>query len=132
MSPEPLKRNLPMSEKVQGVIEKRTLKRWHLIFYLRVFDEDTTKLLGYIADISTCGMMLISDQPILLQRDYNLWVDVPQEDGPRVRVSLKARSLWSKKDVNPDFYDTGFCLINATSEQLHRIQLIIDDFKFHG
>ena len=121
-----------MREKTQGIIEKRTMKRWQLIFYLRVFDEDTGKLLGYVVDISINGMMLISDQPIPLQKDYDLWLDVPRDDGQREKVSLQAHSLWSQRDVNPDFFDTGFCLVDATNEQIYRIQLIIDDYKMHG
>jgi hypothetical protein len=121
-----------MNTKIQSIAEKRTLKRWHLIFYLRVFDEPTGSLVGYVVDISTKGMMLISDQPIPLNQDFKLWLEVPEDDGRRVKVSLKARSLWNQRDVNPDFFDTGFCLLEATAEQMHKIQLIIDDFKFHG
>ncbi len=120
-----------MSAKPQDIPEKRGLKRWHLIFYLRVFDQDTGKLLGYIVDISTSGMMLISDQPLPVHKEYRLYVDVPQEEGQRERVFLKALSLWSSKDINPDFFDTGFRLLDLTMEQLYKVQLIIDDFKFH-
>lgn len=122
-----------MSAKAQTIIEKRNLRRWQLIFYLRVFEEETGQLLGYVVDISTSGLMLISDQPIPIGQDYNLWLDIPQDEaGQRSKISLHARSLWSRKDVNPDFLDTGFCLVDVTTEQVHRIQLIIDDFKFHG
>ena len=113
----------------ETVVEKRTLKRWYLIFYLRAFDQDTQELLGHVVDISTRGIMLISDKPIPTDKDFRLWLDVPQEEGGRERLFIETHSLWSKRDVNPSFYDTGFSILNASPEALLRIQLLIDDLK---
>ena len=110
-------------------VEKRMLKRWYLIFYLRAFDQDTEKLLGHVVDISTGGIMLISDKIIPIDEDFRLWLDVPQEDGERERLFIEVHSLWSKRDVNPSFYDTGFSILNASPEALLRVQLLIDDLR---
>ena len=113
----------------ERIVEKRTLKRWYLIFYLRAFDQDTGELLGHVVDISTGGIMLISDAPIPIDKDFRLWLDVPQEDGERERLFFEVHSLWSKRDVNPSFCDTGFSILNASPEALLRIQLLIDDLR---
>jgi len=118
-------------EEDQDLTEKRELKRWQLIFYLRVFDQETGSLLGHIVDITTEGLMLISETPIPTERDYRLWIEIPQEGGERQRIPLEARSLWHDRDINPACFDTGFRLINITPEALHKIRLLIDDLKFY-
>lgn len=109
---------------------KRRSKRWDLILYLRAFDQDAQNLIGHVVDITTAGMKLISDNPIPVDREFNVWLDVPQEDGERKRIYLKAHSLWSERAANPDFYDTGFHLVNPTPEAVHSIRLVIDDLRF--
>ncbi|MFZ1643480.1 MAG: PilZ domain-containing protein [Candidatus Contendobacter sp.] len=109
---------------------KRQLKRWYLVMYLRVFDEDTGELLGHIVDINKEGIRLVSDKPIPPNQTFRLWVDVPKESAPRQRIHLVANSLWSGLDVNPDFYDTGFRIQNISTQTLLQLQLLIDEFKF--
>jgi PilZ domain len=110
--------------------DKRRLKRWYLVMYLRVFDEDTGELLGHIVDINKEGLRLVSDKLIPPSRTFRLWVDVPKENAPRQRIHLEAESLWSGRDVNPDFYDTGFRIQNIGTQALLQLQLLIEEFKF--
>jgi hypothetical protein len=111
--------------------EKRNLRRWHLFLYLRVFDQQTDQLLGNIVDISENGLMLISDRALETDKEFEMWVDMPTEEGDRERLHLRAVSRWSGKDVNPDFYDTGFQIIDADPETLYRLQQLIDEFRFY-
>ena len=108
----------------------RRLKRWYLVMYLRVFDEDTGELLGHVVDINKHGIRLVSDKPIPPNQTFRLWVDVPKENAPRQRIHLEAESLWSGQDVNPDYYDTGFRLQNISTQALLQLQLLIEEFKF--
>ena len=71
---------------------KRQLKRWYLVMYLRVFDEDTGELLGHIVDINKEGIRLVSDKFIPPNQTFRLWVDVPKESAPRQRIHLVADS----------------------------------------
>ncbi|MCP5419864.1 MAG: PilZ domain-containing protein [Gammaproteobacteria bacterium] len=111
--------------------EKRNLRRWHLFLYLRVFDQHTGELLGNIVDISENGLMLISDKPLAVDREFHMWVDMPTEEGDRMRIQFKATSRWCGKDVNPDFYDTGFQIIDPDLETVYRVQQLIDEFRFY-
>ena len=111
--------------------DNRRWKRWQLIFYLRVFDKQTQQLLGHVVDITTNGMMLISDKPLPIDKEYFVMLDIPDEEGGRRTVSLRTHSLWSKRDVNPDFFDTGFRLVDPTPEAVHHIRLLIDDLRLY-
>ncbi len=49
--------------------EKRNLRkieRRYLVFYLRVFDGLSSKIIGHLVDITEEGIMLLSDSPIEL------------------------------------------------------------------
>ena len=110
--------------------EKRQLKRWYLVMYLRVYNQDDQVLSGHIVDINKGGMRLVSDRPIPVNQVFRLWVDVPREGNSRQRIPLEAESLWSGRDINPDFYDTGFRIQNINTQTLLQMQLLIDEFKF--
>ena len=44
--------------------DRRKLDRKYLTIYSRVFDRVSGRLLGYLADLSEKGAMIISDEPI--------------------------------------------------------------------
>ncbi len=53
-----------MIDSQRDTLGKRQLKRWQLVFYLRVFDFNSGDLVGHLVNVHTEGMMLISDHPI--------------------------------------------------------------------
>lgn len=112
------------------VEDRRQLKRRHLIFYLRVFDIKTNKLLGHLVDITPQGVMLISEKTIPLNTDFELKMALPSKSGQMHAFNFKARSLWCDKDINPDFYDTGFQLTDIDHEDRKIIEDLIEDFGF--
>jgi hypothetical protein len=110
--------------------ERRKLKRVHLIFYLRVFAGDDRTLLGQLVDITKEGLMLISEKPIEPDRDFDLTIDLPQEINGSKVLQFRARSRWSKPDVNPSFYNTGFQLEDVDEEYVKIIRNLISRFRF--
>lgn len=110
--------------------EHRRLTRWHLIMYLRVYDRDTGELLGHVIDINKEGMRLISDKAVTAKKMFRLWVDVPKDGATHQRIQMEAESLWCSRDVNPDFFDTGFRIHTASTQALLQLQLLIEEFKF--
>lgn len=108
--------------------EHRKLTRWRLIYHLRVFDRDTGELLGHIADVSDSGVMIVNEEPIELGKDFNLWLEIPGEDGGREKMSVRARSIWSARDSNPQFQKTGFYLEDTSEEIIAAIRLMVEEF----
>lgn len=112
-------------------IEKRKRRRWELIFYLRVFDEQSGSLLGHVVDIHEAGIMILSETPIELNRDYDLALELPNSDRTgRKKVLLKAHAIWSSADANPDLTDTGFELIDPKKDAVKAIQKLIEELQF--
>ena len=108
--------------------ENRKLTRWRLIYHLRVFDSDTNALLGHIADVSDSGVMIVNEQPIEMGKDFNLWLEIPREDGGREKMAVQARSIWTAPDANPKFQKTGFYLKDTSEEMIAVIRLMVEEF----
>lgn len=108
----------------------RKVERRHLVFYLRVFDGMGSKVIGHIVDISSQGLMLISDNPVPVNENYRLRMRLPAEIVDKDEIVIAATSRWCKPDDNPDFYITGFQIYDLTPEIEKYITCLIDDFSF--
>jgi hypothetical protein len=110
--------------------DRRSRKRRHVIFYSRVFDRNTGALLGHLMDITTEGIMLISDAPLEPSITYHLRMDLPEDVKAKPYLSFDALCLWCRPDVNPAFYNAGFRVINMTQEDIDLIENMIDEYGF--
>lgn len=109
---------------------QRKVDRRHLIYYLRVFDRKDNQLLGNLVDISTRGIMIVSDKPIKANQRYSLRMVLPETlEGSR-EVEFEAESRWCQNDANQDFYDTGFELIDPNNSFLEAVDKLIDECLF--
>jgi hypothetical protein len=111
--------------------DRRTVKRRHLIYYLRVWDRDSGDLLGHVVDITTEGMMLISEKKLPLKKNFSLeirWHD-PVGDEDQV-IAFEAQSMWSSTDVNKAFFDTGLRLLDDAEDVLQPIRALIQRYGF--
>ena len=111
---------------------QRSQKRWNLVHYLRVYKSENNELLGHLVDITTEGMMLISEQSIPMHTSFNLRMEIPADEGIPQMIALTAESLWTKKDVNPNFHDTGFRLLNPSKRALNAITRLIEELDFEN
>ncbi len=95
-----------MEESTAGS-DVRAYKRRHLIYYLEVYDDETGELLGHLVDITFEGMKLTSKKEIPTGKDFRLRMMLPEEFFQEKVLMIKATSMWSRKDVNPDFFAVG-------------------------
>ena len=109
---------------------KRKLHRNNLIYYLKVYDQKTDQPLGRLVDITPEGIMLISETPIPSDIDFTLRMEFPKEIFGEERMEFSARSMWCHKDMNPDYYDTGFQLIDVPLEHVLLIKKLVSEFGF--
>jgi hypothetical protein len=108
----------------------RKIQRRHLIYYLRVFEQDTDRQLGSLVDITPEGIMLVSDKPVELGRTYSLRMELPTEVYNEGTMLFDAVCVWSKNDVNPEFYDSGFKLVGVGPEQELCIKHLMRIYSF--
>jgi hypothetical protein len=110
--------------------EKRKLKRWHLIYYLRVLDRNTGQPIGHLIDINPDGIMLVSEAPIPIDQLFQLQMILPEEIAGINHWNFEAKSLWCEPDINPSLHKTGFQLLGVHPEDIGVIECLIDDYGF--
>jgi hypothetical protein len=112
-------------------VPDRNLERNNLIYYLRVSDVSTSRRLGYLADISTAGLMLMTDDPLPAGVPYRLRIEPPQAHARRGEpIAVSAVTKWSEKDKHSAFYRTGFELKDTSAAELKSIRRLIKDFLY--
>ena len=119
-----------MALAAQEVAESRRLRRWSLIYYLRVFDRDNGHLLGHVVDITTEGVRLVSNLPLKAGHEYNAWMELPRENGETGKIFLDLRAEWIGRDANPDLFDAGMKLTHLTDQTIACIRWLIEDLQF--
>lgn len=110
--------------------DKRKLHRNNLIYYMRVLNRETDELLGNLVDITPEGMMLISDEPIPAKTRFDLRIHFPREIFGEKVLDFSAESLWTRPDVNPDFHDTGFRILDVPLDQILLIKKLVSEYGF--
>ena len=109
--------------------EQRKVPRRHLVFYLRVFDGMSSKVLGHLADISSRGAMIVSENPIQENQEFRLRMRLPREIAGRSELLLDGTCRWCRPDSNPDFFIAGFQVVGLEQEFEEHIQSLVEDFS---
>ena len=112
--------------------EKRKHKRVNLIYYLEIFDNTTDKHLGYLVDITPAGIMMISEEQIPSGEEFHLRMLLPESAYGKKAISFNVNSRWTRKDVNPAFFASGYEFIDIGPVESKTITSLIDNFAFHG
>lgn len=126
-----IKKPFEQDEPVISAAERRTIKRRHLIYYLRVWDTVKNRLLGHLADVSSEGFMLVGEEKIPAGHNFELEIRLPAAADQMQALRFKAMSRWSSNDINKLFFDSGFLFIDITPENLERIVQLIKDYGFN-
>ncbi|MBM9605163.1 PilZ domain-containing protein [Desulfopila inferna] len=110
--------------------ERREVERKYLVYYLRVFDGMSSKVLGHIINLSSRGAMLLSDDAIAVNKDFRLRIQLPAEASERRDLMLDATSLWCKKDTNPNFFLAGFQIHDLKLSEKNDIHHLLDKLSY--
>ena len=117
------------SEELSPTTENRTVERRHLVFYLRVFDQHGRGIIGHLTDISTAGLMLVSEREIDQEEVFDVRLILPKEVQGRTELQLKIRCIWCRPDPIPEFHVAGFNFVELDLEQKKLIDALVAEFS---
>ena len=111
--------------------DRRKQERVSLIYYLAVFDRNTDDLMGYLADISLEGAMLLCEKSLEIDSDYQFKIEVFSASSINKQIEFDAKCVWRKKNEYIDFFN--FCLkfIKIESKNIDEIQSLIDTYRLN-
>jgi PilZ domain len=110
--------------------DKRKGKRTHLIDYLAILDDDTGSIVGHLADISPRGIMMVGRKPIAANKDFSFHLQLPAAFTDSEVINFRVQSLWCKKDVNPEYYVSGFKFSEITEDRIKILTDLINSYGF--
>ena len=108
--------------------QQRKYERKFLSYYLKVYDRSNEQFLGRLGNITPAGIMVLSETPIGTDLRMQLRIAFPHAIEGREYLDLEARSVWIKKDVVPEYYDTGFELLEDSVQHKNYIEKLIQEF----
>ncbi len=94
--------------------ERRRSKRRRARGYFEIVDYKTDQFLGCLADITSTGIMVVSENRLDTGRHYRLKLKLNKEIDCRTHICFEAVGLWCKESIDPGFYNTGFEIINLS------------------
>jgi hypothetical protein len=110
--------------------ERRKFKRRYIMYYSRVFDRRTGRVIGYIVDLTPDGALIISEEPIEPDTVFRLRMDLPEDMNDKSFLFFEARSRWCQRDVDPNFWDIGVQLTQIEAEDTALIERLIAEYGF--
>ena len=99
---------------------------------IAVINMNTQKKMGTLVNITTEGLMLMSDAAINSNRIYPISLILPDAISGQKQVDLGVDCLWSRSEVEYQRYWAGFQVIDASRSALDRIESLIRDFNQIG
>lgn len=110
--------------------ERRKYDRTNLAFFTRVYDRETGRLLGNLANLTDDGFMLIGDEPIDAERNYRIFMELDEAVLKQTHLNFEARCLWRQiDDVSPQFYSAGFQFLQIQPQDLKMVQKIMQQYR---
>ena len=111
--------------------ERRKLERKYLVVYSRVFDRKTGKVIGYLSDLTVKGAMIIGEHQLEKDENFQLRIDLPESsEFCKSHIDITAKSVWSRPDIDPVFFNTGFRIHELSPEDEKIIKLMIELYEF--
>ena len=111
------------------MLNKRSLNRRHLLYYLKVYDQHSDIFIGNMVDITTEGILLTCDAEIKIHTCFDFRIILPEEFPDADEILCRVQSKWQRQ-LNSEVYDIGFNFIKISTKDTSNINRLIDEFAF--
>ena len=117
------------SERERPKVQRGRPERREFFYYTQLIDNDTLETVGHLADISTGGFKLDSQNPIPVNKDFRFLMNLTSAVAYKSFMKFVARSRWCKVDpLDPCTYNVGFQLIHISPEDLEIFIRIMEKY----
>jgi hypothetical protein len=102
-------------------LERRTLSKT-----IYITNQITGQTFGELINITTEGLMIISDNEIETGSIFQLELTLAEPIEGETKIELGADCLWCRKVENFTRYWGGFQIIDASEKAVQQVELLID------
>lgn len=111
-------------------MNERKTRRQPLSYWLRVFDADQDEPLGNLADITSEGFSVMSEQRGTPGTVVNVRMQLPSEMSGPDELAVAARVRWSRPGSPKGFNRLGFQFVDVDEETRAVIERLIHQFPY--
>jgi sporulation protein YlmC with PRC-barrel domain len=115
----------------QRSLERRTLERIKLFYYLRVYDRDSGEFVGSVYDLSIQGMKLVSERLFSVHSLYYLKILLPEGSILGEAISIDAQCRWRCDSNEKNTFEAGFEFVKKVDSGIYVIKKLIEDLQGH-
>lgn len=110
----------------------RMEKRRKVLTFTPVYDVQTNALLGYLGDLTLKGALLVSEDPVEVDKVFTLAVEFREksEIPASHRVAIPARVAWCKQEDHRTYYNTGMEFLKVTEKNKKIIESVMAKYTF--
>lgn len=116
-------------------MEHRKENRTPLLVYLDIIECQTQQSLGYLGDVSTNGMMLISPKPLDVGQVLDIRIELPDTNSLNFEhaggINLQVELVWKKPNLNPELSCLGCHFTQITETDRELLQQVGQTLGFH-
>ncbi len=95
--------------------ERRKNHRIKFGYYLRVTDDNTHEIVGYLSDISPQGFRLECPRAVVIGQKYTLRLELTSQLADQPFITLDALAIWNQPDpVTPYEFIGGFRIVGIS------------------
>ena len=109
-------------------IEQRKLQRRNFILDIEVMDRIKDIVLGDLGDITTEGLMLVTDDPVVENELFKMKIRLPDETDEKLEFFFDALSVRCQKTIHEKIYITGFKIQDLDDENKQKIEYFINEY----
>lgn len=120
--------NMESSAGVDPALDQRKLKRRNFILDIEVFDRNSKKSLGDLGDITTEGLMVVSEDAISENKEFQIKVRLPEEAEKALEIDFDASSIRCQKTIHESIYVTGFKITSLNEDNKEKIEFLINEY----
>jgi len=107
------------------VDERRIFDRVPASFFSEITCSETGRLVGHLADISLSGMMIIGAEELTSGEKMRVQVEMPRSADLPPRIEVAVTVCWSRPDVDPGTWVSGFEFMSGTDTAAHNVALLV-------
>lgn len=118
--------------------DRRSTKRWRTSDYAKdrkkyagkffgVYDRAGDEFIGYLADISSEGMMVLSKRAFPEGTTMKLRIELPEEIKGSDQLMAEARTVWCEKDIKSEYNRVGFSFTFTFPHHAEVLAMLFED-----
>ena len=107
--------------------EKRKQTRKSPQFFIGVYDNDQTRTVGRVANISSGGLMVIGKYELTRYAIYKISMDLPYAIKEKSQVFFDAQCRWCERGGKSKLYSSGLEITNISSENSEILVQFLED-----